>query len=72
MQKITLYRYKREDGGITISPIKPDAEYTNMYRLVADDGKELVKDGENATICVDVESDNGWYEIDAIEEEYGE
>jgi hypothetical protein len=36
-----------------------------MYRLVADEGKLLTLDGENTTSCADVESIEGWYEIDA-------
>ena len=31
MQTIALYKYQREDGGVTVSPIKPDVEYTEMY-----------------------------------------
>lgn len=64
MQIITLYQYEREDGGVTVSPIKPDVEYTEMYRLVADEGKALTKDGVNTTPCTDVESVEGWYEVD--------
>ena len=69
MQTITLYKYKRENGGITVSPVKPNCEYTEMFRLVADEGKALTKDGEDLTICIDVESAEGWYEVDAPEEE---
>lgn len=63
MQTINLYKYTRADGGVTVSPIKPDAEYTEMYRLVADEGKVLVN-GEITTTCADVESTDGWTEID--------
>jgi hypothetical protein len=69
MQTIMLYKYIREGGGVTVSPVKPNVEYTEMYRLVADDGKVLTQDGENFTICVDVESVDGWDEVDAPEEE---
>lgn len=69
MQAITLYRYNRADGGVTISPVKPDGEYTKMVRLIADEGKALTKDGVNFTTCTDVESAEGWYEVDAPEEE---
>jgi hypothetical protein len=65
MQIIKLYKYTRADGGTTISPNKPDVEYTEMYRLVADEGKALTKDGEEYTPCVDVETEEGWYEVDA-------
>lgn len=68
MQVITLYKYHREDGGITVSPIKPDAEYTEMYRLVADEGK-ILTDGTIQTPCTDVEDLEPWYEEDYIEEQ---
>lgn len=64
MQTITLYRYTRPDGGISVSPIKPNVEYTEMVRLVADEGKALT-DGTNTTTCTDVSSAEGWTEIDA-------
>ena len=72
MKIITLYRYERGNGGVTVSPIKPDVDYTEMYRLVADEGKALTKDGVNATTCIDVESAEGWYEVDAPEEEHND
>ena len=68
MQTITLYKYTRADGGVTVSPIKPDCEYTEMYRLIADEGKVLTQDGVDTTTCVDVESVEGWYEVDAPDE----
>ena len=64
MQTITLYRYTRPDGGISVSPIKPNVEYTEMVRLIADEGKTLT-DGTNTTTCIDVSSIEGWTEIDA-------
>lgn len=69
MQTITLYRYEREGGGMTVSPVTPDVEYTELYRLIADEGKALTQDGENLSPCVDVESVEGWYEVDAPETE---
>ena len=67
MQKINLYKYSRPDGGTTVSPIKPDCEYIEMIRLIADEGKAL-QNGDNTTSCVDAESVEGWIEIDAPEE----
>lgn len=64
MQTITLYRYTKPDGGISVSPIKPNVKYTEMVRLVADEGKALT-DGINTTMCIDVSSAEGWTEIDA-------
>lgn len=67
MEIKNLYKYKRADGGTTISPNKPDCDYTIMYRIIASEGKVITKDGINVTICADVDSIEGWYEIDAPE-----
>ena len=58
-----LYCYEREAGKITVSTEKPECEYTLRYRLIADEGKELTKDGENFTTCIDVDTPEGWYEV---------
>ena len=63
MQSIKLYKYVRENGGITVSPKKPDGEYTEMVRLVADEGK-LLTNGEIETSCIDTDTAEGWIEID--------
>ena len=60
-----LYHYEREVGKITVSLEKPECDYTVKYRLIADEGKELTKDGENFTTCIDVDSAEGWYEVDS-------
>ncbi len=62
MQRVTLYRYKREGGGVTVSPIKPAGEYTELYRLIADDGYTLT-DGATVCVCVDTDRPELWYEI---------
>ena len=59
-----LYCYEREAGKVTVSTEKPDCEYDTRYRLIADEGKELTEDGENFTTCIDVESTEGWYEVE--------
>ena len=70
MQIVTLYRYNRENGGVTVSPVKPDTEYTEMVRLVADEGNVLTQDGENFTSCIDTDTAEGWYEVvDSAEDE---
>lgn len=61
MQKITLYRYNRPDGGVSISPVMPDTEYTELYRLVADEGCTLT-DGTNHVQCVDTDNPGAWAE----------
>lgn len=65
MTSITLYRFARPDGGVTVTPNRPTGvEYTEKFRLVADDGKALTKDGTETFSCVDVDAADGWYEID--------
>lgn len=59
-----LYRYKRADGGVTISPIKPDnTDYEITHRLIADTGMELVRNDIH-TICVDTDDIEDWIEIE--------
>lgn len=65
MQIIPIYKYNRPDGGVTVSPIQPDVEYTEMVRLVADEGKVLTQDGVTFFGCTDTELTDGWYEVDA-------
>lgn len=62
MQTINLYRYTRSDGGVTVSTIQPDVEYTALYRLVADEGM-LLTDGATTTSCVDTTDTSVWSEI---------
>ena len=64
MKIVNLYKYIRDDGGVTVSPVKPNIEYIEMFRLIADEGKELMN-GDIRTPCIDVESTEGWSEIDA-------
>ena len=64
MQTVTLYRSIRPDGGVTVSPNRPEnADYTIKYRLIADEGMALT-DGTTVTACVDAESADGWTEIE--------
>lgn len=62
MQTITLYRYTRPDGGVTVSPVKPDGDYTEMFRLVADEGM-ILTDGANEAACIDTDAPGAWSEI---------
>lgn len=69
MQTMTLYKYNRPDGGVTVSPTAPESgEYTVKYRLIADEGKALTN-GVTVTTCTDVDGTDGWTEIDAPGEE---
>ena len=69
MQVINLYKYTRADGGTTVSTVKPDCDYTPMYRLIAADGYALSKDGGSASPCVDTEDKEGWSEVQYSDDE---
>lgn len=62
MQKITLYRYIRPGGGVTVSPVKPECEYTKLLRLIADEGM-LLANGKTLTSCTDTETPDVWNEV---------
>ena len=67
-----LHRFLREDGGVIESPDKPDREnYTIRFRLIVSDGK-LLTDGTTETFCIDVDSTDGWTEIDDPEKDGGD
>ena len=70
MKIIPLYKYERVGGGITVSPLKPDSEYTEMYRLVADEDK-ILQNGETIVSCIDVENTDNWIEIDNLDTKEG-
>ena len=69
----TLYRVKRSDGGIDVTPNKPtDGVYTETYRLIADEGM-ILTDGENTFICVDTDEPNKYAEVsETTEDDYSE
>ena len=66
MQILPLYRYTRPDGGTTDSTVKPDAEYTELFRLVADEGMALT-DGNTTTSCTDTTDPSAWSEVEDTE-----
>ncbi len=66
MQTIPLYRYTREDGGVTVSTAKPDTEFTEQTRLVADEGY-ILTDGTNYTACTDTADPSRWTEVEDTE-----
>ena len=64
MKTITIYKRTRANGGVSVSTVRPlRGEFTEVYRLIAGEGK-LVTNGEITAACIDVESTDGWYEID--------
>lgn len=62
MKTIPLYRYIRISGGITVTPEKPNTEYTELTRLAADDGY-ILTDGTNFTACIDTDNPDIWVEV---------
>ena len=63
MKKVTLYRYTREDGGVTVTPNRPKtAGYTIKHRLFSDECMTLTN-GQIVASCIDVDSIDGWSEI---------
>lgn len=60
----TVYRFVRADGGVTVSPRKPDCEYTLLSRLIADEGC-VITDGADFFDCIDVASPEGYSEVRA-------
>jgi hypothetical protein len=70
MKTINLYRYIRPDGGVTVSTVKPDSEYTEMTRLVADKGY-ILTDGVKRVHCTDTDNPSVWSEVEYIENEEG-
>lgn len=67
MKTVTLYRYKRSDGGITDTIFKPDVDYTLISRLIADDGY-ILTNGEKSLFCIDTDEPKKWNEVEFIEE----
>lgn len=74
MEVKNLYKFRRIDGGITVSTLAPEVPYTLMYRIIASDGMLVTQDGVTGYPAIDTDSDKGWYEIedsDAVSEENG-
>ena len=63
MTTVTLYRVVT-DGKTTVTPNEPESYDSTLYRLIADEGKELVK-GDVRTCCIDTDGADGWTEEDA-------
>ena len=48
-----IYRYRRPDGGYTVSPVKPDGQYQVRWRLIAEEGMAITN-GETTVTVIDV------------------
>lgn len=64
MQIKTLYRFIRADGGTTVSPIAPNGNYTILFRIIADEGMAVTKDGQTLYSVIDTEAIEGYYEVE--------
>ena len=66
MRKEKIYTYYGTNGSVT-TPIRlPQVtSYTVLYQLVADEGKNLTKDGVNFFVSKQVHLDeiDEWYEV---------
>ena len=63
MEIVNLYKYE-DSNGFVVTPIKRnDTDIPSGYRLIADDGKALTKDGINLCPAVDTDITEGWYEV---------
>ncbi len=58
----TVYRFKRANGGVTVSPVKPEGEYEELFRLIAEEGFELY-DGNGRYCCIDTEQPENYTEV---------
>ena len=72
MEIKTLYR-TTENGKTIVSPNKPlDGEYTETYRVIADEGM-LLTDGMNEYGCIDTDEPSKYMEIaETADSQYAE
>lgn len=63
MKKITLYRVIKGNGVTSVSPVKLEKYDSVLYRLVADDGKELMN-GNIRVSVIDTDAPDTWTEVD--------
>lgn len=69
MQIKNLYKFKRSDGGTSVSLEKPEKhECSILFRLIADEGKALTNDCKTFYPCIDVDSTGGWSEVECFQE----
>ena len=65
MEKRTIYKTVRADGGTDVALVAPadGIDYECRYRLIADSGK-ILTDGERYARVIDTETPEAWTEID--------
>lgn len=69
----TIYRFEK-DGSIFHSTIKPEGEYTEKIRLIADENKLLTEDNIDfyPVVTIDLDEVSNWSEVDEPEIEVPE
>ena len=71
MEIRTLYRIIN-NGKVIVTPIKPNHnDYTETFRLIADEGKVLT-DGENTYTCIDTDEPSKYTEVSESNDDYSE
>ena len=58
----TIYRFYK-DGSTIVSPIKPDADYTETYRIIAEDGMAITN-GSIECECIDTDDTSAWHDCE--------
>ena len=69
---MNTYKYYEDERHYCVSPIKPDCEYTEAVRLIAEEGHAITNDGINYYYCIDVDSADGWLEVPGTYTEEGD
>lgn len=66
MTIINLYKYKITNGW-RITPRKPEEriEYIQMFRISADEGNGLTRNGSEPVTVIDTDTFEGWEEVPA-------
>lgn len=59
----TIYRYIK-DGKTTVSPVKPEADYTETYRVIAEDGMAITN-GVIECECIDTDNPSEWHDCES-------
>lgn len=64
MKILALYRFIRQDGGVTVSPIQPKGEYDIVYQVAADEGKALWRGDKHLYSIADLNNIDEWVEVE--------
>lgn len=59
----TIYRYTR-DGKTTVSPAKPEGDYSKTYRVIAEEGMAITN-GNLECECIDTDDPSEWQDCES-------